>query len=329
MEKTAEHRASARHRKQRAMLGPREKRRLIQLGICMLLFGAVFFAKGADRLPQLRGELTDTLSASANFRAAFADFGWSVANRQPVADILTDLWTDVFLARERPTVPTRHGGPFYESVQNALRQGIAPDFPYLKSSTVSNETQEDPMALSRARQIPPTIPSPSPEPEPEPPAETEPAVIHVEYTGPALPDNATMERYALGLAETVSPVMARLTSGFGWREHPIDGGEKFHQGIDLAASSGTPVLAFAAGTVDYIGESDVYGKYLQLRHAGGVTSFYAHCSKLCVRQGQQVAAGEKVAESGATGHVTGPHLHFELKKDGVRLNPAYYIQTLS
>ena len=79
--------------------------------------------------------------------------------------------------------------------------------------------------------------------------------------------------------------------------------------------------------VDYIGESDIYGQYLQIRHEGGLTSFYAHCSKLCVQQGQTVAAGEKVAESGATGNATGPHLHFELKLDGVLLNPTYYIET--
>ena len=123
--------------------------------------------------------------------------------------------------------------------------------------------------------------------------------------------------------------MAVLSSGFGWRDHPIEKEERFHYGVDLAADTGTPVLAYASGTVDYIGESDIYGQYLQLRHDNGVTSFYAHCSKLCVQQGQQVTVGEKVAESGATGDVTGPHLHFELKKDGIRLNPLYYIQTLT
>ena len=138
-----------------------------------------------------------------------------------------------------------------------------------------------------------------------------------------------MDRYALGLAQTVSPVLAVESSGFGWRNHPIENEERFHYGVDLAADTGTTVKAFAAGTVDYIGESDVYGQYLQLDHGNGIKSFYAHCSRLCVQQGQPVAAGEKVAESGATGDVTGPHLHFELKRDGVRINPEYYIETRS
>ena len=90
-------------------------------------------------------------------------------------------------------------------------------------------------------------------------------------------------------------------------------------------NSGTDVLAFADGTVDYIGESEIYGQYLQLRHTGGLTTFYAHCSELLVQQGQTVKAGERVALSGATGNSTGPHLHFEMKLNGVLLNPAYYI----
>ena len=138
-----------------------------------------------------------------------------------------------------------------------------------------------------------------------------------------------MQDLPLGLdaSETVAPVMAAVSSPYGWREHPIDEEEKFHAGVDLAANYGEPIGAFADGTVDYIGESPAYGQYLQLRHAGGVTTFYAHCSKLCVQQGQEVEKGEKVAEVGDTGNVTGAHLHFEMKIDGVLVDPLYYIET--
>ncbi len=131
----------------------------------------------------------------------------------------------------------------------------------------------------------------------------------------------------LGVGETVAPVMAPVSSGFGLREHPIEGGEKFHNGLDLAANYGTDIKAFAAGVVDYIGESPAYGLYLQIQHANGVTSFYAHCSRLCVQPGQQVAAGEKVAEVGDTGEVTGAHLHFEVKVNGKLVDPSDYIGT--
>ena len=155
-------------------------------------------------------------------------------------------------------------------------------------------------------------------------------LLNIEYNGPTLPDNATMDRYnlkALGVGETVTPALGWVSSDFGWREHPVDGGEKFHNGVDLAVNDGTDVLAFADGTVDYIGDSPIYGLYLQLSHPGGLKSFYAHCSELLVQQGQTVAAGERVALSGATGNSTGPHLHFELKLNGVLLNPLYYIET--
>ncbi len=310
MARTAGRRVYRRRGGQKAVLGEREKRRLIQLGVCVVLFLTVFLARGTDRLQALRGELSAALRGNADFKAAFVDLGWSVASGRSVGETLGGLWSDVFLPVEKtPPEPWREG-MVYRSAQESLGGGGAAD---LLRLTVRDTSHPDPMAGSGA----PPVPEPTPEP----------AVVYVDYTGPTLPDNTTMDRYALGLSETVTPLLGRVTSEYGWREHPIEGGEKFHCGVDLKADTGTTVKAFAAGKVDYIGESDIYGQYLQLRHDNGVTSFYAHCSKLCVQQGQAVAAGEKVAESGATGEVTGPHLHFEMKKDGIRLNPAYYIET--
>lgn len=306
------------------MLGEREKRRLLQLGICLALFLGIFFAKGLDRLEGVRQELTEALKWNVDFEAVFADLEWSMASGQPVGKSLDRLWRNVFLPSEKETVVLRQSGPLSEAAGRRLMDPGGPPR-LLLAVGGEQETSMDPMARSVSRRGAATAMAPEPAPEPE----AEPAVTYVEYTGPALPEKTTMDRYALDLSETVDPVQAAMTSPFGWREHPISGGAKFHYGVDLAVETGTAVGAFAAGTVEYIGESDIYGQYLQLDHGNGVTSFYAHCSKLCVRQGQRVAAGEKVAESGATGEVTGPHLHFEMKKDGVRLNPAYYIHTLA
>ncbi len=129
--------------------------------------------------------------------------------------------------------------------------------------------------------------------------------------------------------ETVTPVMGVLTSGFGPRVHPIDGQLKVHNGVDLMVDEGTPILAYAAGAVDYVGESPEYGLYLQLKHANGLTTFYAHCKDICVKKGQQVSVGEKIGEVGATGNVTGAHLHFEMRQDGTLMDPSPYIKTLS
>ena len=316
MEKTVGRRMDQRHRRQKAGLGPGERKRLMQLGACIALFFVVFAAKGADRLERFRDSLTQALQADMDVQTVFADLGRSIASGQPAGETIQELWTGALFPREKTPPDARRDGPLYQWLQKDLGQAEQAQALAIHGVTLE-EAQADPMAASGVRV--------EAEPEPTP----EPAVTYVDYSGPALPDNTTMDRYALGLKETVSPVMAVQSSGFGWREHPISGGEKFHYGVDLAADSGTAVGAFADGVVDYIGESDVYGRYLQLRHQNGVTSFYAHCSKLCVEQGQTVSAGEKVAESGATGDVTGPHLHFELKLNGVRLNPAYYIQTLS
>lgn len=316
MEKTAGmprtgRRVYQRSRGERTALGEREKRRLVQLGACLALFLVVFTARGADRLGTLRTGLSTVIRADADFRAAVTDLDWAAAAQRPLGETLGGLWTDLCLPESR-TAPRRREGALYRGTAERLRR--EPALTGWKQAPAEEEPLRDPMEDSGA------APIPVPEPEPE--------VVHMDYTGPALPDNTTMDRYALKLAETVTPVMGVVSSGFGWREHPIDGGEKFHCGVDLAVDNGTPVRAFAAGTVDYIGESEIYGQYLQLRHDNGVTTFYAHCGKLCVQQGQEVAAGEKVAESGETGKVTGPHLHFELKKDGVRLEPLYYIETL-
>lgn len=133
----------------------------------------------------------------------------------------------------------------------------------------------------------------------------------------------------LGLQESLTPVMGVLTSGYGMRKHPIDGVVRMHGGVDIAAEEGTEILAFSDATVDYIGESSDYGLYLQLRHENGVTTFYAHCSQLCVQKGQKVAMGEVVAKVGNTGVSTGPHLHLEMKKDGELLDPISFIHYLS
>ena len=318
-ERTAGHRTAARRRGTSVALGPREKRRLAQLAVCIALFLAVFIGKGVfpGRIAEVREAVLTVIHTDADFQAAFSDLGRSVSKGEPILDTLGELWVEVFGAgaglEAAGRIPV--DSPLVLS-QAAFLSG----FPVRQAAANHWLGIEEELA-------PAAVPT---EPKMEEAPAAEPAVVHVDYTGPALPDNATMDRYnleALGVTETVTPALGWVSSDFGWREHPVDGGEKFHNGVDLAANNGTDVLAFASGTVDYIGDSPVYGLYLQITHAGGLKSFYAHCSRLLVQQGQTVAAGERVAQSGDTGNATGPHLHFELKLNGVLLNPLYYIET--
>ena len=123
----------------------------------------------------------------------------------------------------------------------------------------------------------------------------------------------------------VQPLSARVSSDFGYRLHPLENKVKFHYGTDFAADSGTTVCAFADGTVLAAGQSEGYGNYVKLGHAGGYATLYGHCSKLLVRAGETVTLGQPIALVGATGKATGPHLHFELMHDGYYYNPEFYL----
>lgn len=122
-----------------------------------------------------------------------------------------------------------------------------------------------------------------------------------------------------------SPLKGRITSPFGYRDHPIDGLTKFHYGADIAVPTGTAVGAFAAGTVSEIGKNTIYGNYVKVQHADGFWTFYGHLSRATVKKGAKVKMGQKIALSGNTGNSTGPHLHFEVRHNNSILNPFDYV----
>jgi murein DD-endopeptidase MepM/ murein hydrolase activator NlpD len=117
------------------------------------------------------------------------------------------------------------------------------------------------------------------------------------------------------------PVHGRLTSGFGSRFHPILGYVRFHDGVDLAASAGTPIVAAADGRVVGAGWRGGYGQEVQIAHAGGVQTLYGHMSRIAAYAGELVHKGQVIGYVGSTGLSTGPHLHFEVTKNGRPVNP--------
>lgn len=121
------------------------------------------------------------------------------------------------------------------------------------------------------------------------------------------------------------PGYSRISSGYGNRVCPFHGNE-FHDGIDLAAASGTPILAFGPGTVTMSGWNGGYGNYISIDHGSGLMSFYGHCSALYVSKGATVKAGQKIAAVGTTGSSTGNHLHFGIHKNGSPVNPQSYVK---
>jgi murein DD-endopeptidase MepM/ murein hydrolase activator NlpD len=122
-----------------------------------------------------------------------------------------------------------------------------------------------------------------------------------------------------------SPLPGRVTSNMGMRKHPVGGFRGKHTGIDLAAGEGTNIAAAAAGTVAQTGEGDYIGKFIIITHKDSYTTIYGHCSQVLAAPGKTVKKGEIIAKSGQTGRVTGPHLHFEIRKNGVPQNPLKYL----
>lgn len=122
------------------------------------------------------------------------------------------------------------------------------------------------------------------------------------------------------------PVQGRLTSRFGYRAHPMGGGTKFHTGVDIAAAYGATVVAVASGKVVESGWHGLLGKVVVIRHTPTLETLYGHNSYLLVRPGEYVKKGEPIARVGTTGLSTGPHVHFEVHKNGKPVNPISYLR---
>lgn len=117
------------------------------------------------------------------------------------------------------------------------------------------------------------------------------------------------------------PTDGRVGSGYGYRTHPITRQRRMHTGVDVGGPTGQPIIAAAEGMVVGSGWRGGYGLTVVIDHGGGLATLYAHQSRVDVSQGQVVQAGQKVGEIGSTGQSTGPHLHFEVRVDGVPRNP--------
>jgi murein DD-endopeptidase MepM/ murein hydrolase activator NlpD len=134
-------------------------------------------------------------------------------------------------------------------------------------------------------------------------------------------DLPTTSPVAAPMAAVAAAMPGRLSSGYGWRKDPLDGSVKFHKGIDIAMPVGQDVPSARAGEVTFAGELKGYGLTVVVKHDERTSTRYAHLSEILVNRGDTVAAGQTVAQSGATGRVTGPHLHFEVLEAGKPVDP--------
>ena len=130
-----------------------------------------------------------------------------------------------------------------------------------------------------------------------------------------------------GTGDLLSPIAGRVTSAYGKRSDPFTGEPEFHAGLDLAAPLGTPVRAAARGTVEFSGRRGDAGNLVEVAHAGGIRTRYAHLDSTKVRAGETVRAGQILGAVGSTGRSTGPHLHFAVERAGELVDPKPLLET--
>jgi murein DD-endopeptidase MepM/ murein hydrolase activator NlpD len=141
-------------------------------------------------------------------------------------------------------------------------------------------------------------------------------------------DQLNLYRIAAQKAPFAVPVKSgfRFTSGFGYRRDPKTGGRRMHAGVDFAGPVGTPLYATADGVVVHAGWASGYGRLVKIHHEFGIETRYAHMNRLNVSVGQRVSRGQRIGDIGASGRVTGPHLHYEVRVGGQPVNPMIYIK---
>ena len=318
-----------------AAFGSKEKKRLIQLSVCICLFLIIILGRGSEviEIRETGGRMLQVIQTDTDFIDAFSVLGESVSRGDSIFSAFLAFGEQLFGVQEdEPTAEPIYiyEGPAFlraeqmlskETTEESMLRILGKEISKIDSSQNVPDNEENPPLVDESNQSQEqNIQNNS----------TEQLKINIPtYDGPALPENATMEYHELGIKSTITPVLGEISSAFGYRIHPLTGESSFHTGVDIAADTGTPIAAFAAGKVEFIGESDAYGLYVQLDHGNGIKSFYCHCSELLLGKGKPVTAGQTVALVGDTGDTTGSHLHMELKKEGTLLNPLYYIETIN
>lgn len=316
-------------RKSSQPLSNAEKRRLAQFLICGMVFVMLVAVKlllpaRVQWLSQHVGgalernmDVTEVFSAVGRMFAGDADGGWE------------DLYQSVFHPEDEAAVPTGAMDGDTAGCASVPAAGTAMIRSRLSASDgwlTAPPMDEKPEAKAALPEAAPSSDGTKAEDgtKPQTSAGGAQKLSYILYSNRTLPDNVSMEQKVLGF-DYCTPVMGTLSSDFGYREHPIEGEEKFHYGLDIAADEGTAIDCFADGTVTAVGESSSYGKYAVVAHSGGFSTLYAHCSRICVSSGTAVKEGQKIGEVGHTGEATGPHLHFEVHAGDTYLDPIYYV----
>lgn len=146
-----------------------------------------------------------------------------------------------------------------------------------------------------------------------------------QYNFNSLLQSLEAQKNILAHTPAIQPVKGWITSGFGYRQSPFTGKREFHKGLDIANRKGTKIMAAADGVVTFAGTRGLFGKLMIIDHGHGITTRYAHLEETFFEKGDHVSRGKAIALMGNTGRSTGAHLHYEVRLNGVPVNPSKYI----
>jgi murein DD-endopeptidase MepM/ murein hydrolase activator NlpD len=135
----------------------------------------------------------------------------------------------------------------------------------------------------------------------------------------------TQQRNRLACTPSIRPAKGWISSQFGYRTSPFTGRREFHSGIDIANNHGTSIIATADGVVSFVGKKHLLGNLVVIDHGHGLVTRFAHLDDALVKRGEKVKRGAVIAKMGNTGRSTGPHLHYEVRLNGLPVNPVQYI----
>ena len=288
----------------------RQKEGLIHLrmgvAVALLLCVAVLRGFFPGATTAMQATVLPMIETDMDYRAAIATIGATLAGDSDILEVLGEI-TSVFSVRqtEEETEPSEAPKETIEPkppVHQVIHPPLEEIFPVPEMPLLSvEEPVESPEALAVF-------------------------LAHQEaFASHDLPVNASLDYYELPFSFVV-PVAGWISSPFGFRRHPILEAVRFHFGTDIAANTGTPFVAFAAGRVVAARECESWGKYILLYHGAGTYTRYAHADVLYVQFGDEVEKGQLIGRVGATGAVTGPHLHFELRVNEMYRNPEFYVE---
>ena len=265
--------------------------------LCALLL-LFFCSRGnSSRAQGLRADWAQLLSRS-----------WTVEDVRGAVDVLREYWT-----------PQGETAPVMAQPDEATTE--SPSAPAASTENAAPETAEDTADESAS------LDTENAQTQPTTPETTAlSAAGGSDQSGKAAQKNTSFSPSAVTVPITRPVAGGRYSSYFGYRNNPITHRYAFHTGLDIAVPTGTAIRAAYGGTVRLVGEDDRSGKYVTITHDDGYETFYCHCSETLVTQGTVVRAGEAVAKVGATGWATGPHLHFEIRKNGTKLDPLQILE---